>query len=633
MMDRQNPYRTLLSNTFLISFGTFGSKLLAFFMVRFYTGVLAPSDYGTADLIMQTADLLLPIVSLGIINGVFRFSLGCYESRKSVFSAGVYTITAGTLLLAGIVSLLSTAPVFHGYAGLIACYTLTACYHSLCAQFIRAEGKTALFAGQGMLNTALVIGLNILFLVVFRFGIAGYVLSVALADGLCTVYLVLKERLWTLLIPHPQKGIFQQMLRYSIPLIPTTVFWWITSVSDRYMVTGFLGADANGLYAVAYKIPTILTLISGIFLDAWQFSAISEAEGSREAHVRFYSQIWSSFQTVMFLSGSVVIALCHLEIRLLSAEEYYAAWQYVPVLSVAMIFASFAAFMGSVYVVTKKSSLSFWTAMAGAGVNLLLNLLLIPSVGIQGAAVLYLAKFAIGWSLGMGVSVLLLSHVFEKNIYFMSSLFLGLTVSAIPFIIHKERNSLKGHYQNLIFTLLGAALVISLVVLRANSAGIGAINFQSLSILQYGYLIVSELLAISAMLLPGISGSTLLLILGIYVPAISAVKEILHFHLQYLPGILAIAVGVVFGVVFAAKFIRKALRRFRPQMIYLILGLMLGSLYAILMGPTTINNPQEPVSFATFHLAAFMIGVAILGGLEWIKQVTAKRTYPKQYGN
>nr|WP_217936468.1 polysaccharide biosynthesis C-terminal domain-containing protein [Enterocloster clostridioformis] len=399
MMDRQNKYRTLLSNTFLISIGTFGSKLMTFLMVRFYTGILTPSDYGTADLIMQTANLLLPVVSMGIANGVFRFALDQPRSRKSIFSGGVYTITAGSLLFVVIVSFLSMTSTFHGYAGLIACYTLASCYHSLCAQFVRAEGKTALFAGQGILNTALVIGLNILFLVVFRLGIVGYVLSVALADGLCTVYLLLKERLWKLLIRHPRRGIIRKMLRYSIPLIPTTIFWWITSVSDRYMVTGFLGADANGLYAVAYKIPTILTLLSSIFLEAWQFSAISEAEGSRKAHIRFYSQIWSSFQAVMFLAGSVVIALSHLEIRLLTTEEYYTAWQYVPVLAVAMIFAAFASFTGSIYVVEKKSSLSFWTAMAGAVVNLLLNLLLIPTVGIQGAAIATLASYLLSFGI------------------------------------------------------------------------------------------------------------------------------------------------------------------------------------------------------------------------------------------
>lgn len=398
-MDKQSKYKTLLNNTFLISVGTFGSKLLTFVMVRFYTGILTPSDYGTADLIMQTANLLLPVVSGGITNGVFRFALDHPKKRESVFSTGFYTITAGAALLAIIVPLLSAVSFFHSYAGLIACYTLASCCHSLCAQFIRAEGKTALFAGQGILNTALVIGLNILFLAVFRLGVTGYVLSVALADTLCAVFLVFRERLWKLLVWRPERELFCQMLRYSIPLIPTAIFWWITSVSDRYMVTSFLGADANGLYAVACKIPTLLTLLSGIFLEAWQFSAVSEAESSRGEHIRFYSEIWSSFQAAMFLAGSMVIALCHLEIRLLSAEEYFGAWQCVPVLSMAMVFSAFASFMGSVYVVAMKSSLSFWTAMAGAGVNVLLNLLLIPAAGIQGAAVATLAGYLLSFGI------------------------------------------------------------------------------------------------------------------------------------------------------------------------------------------------------------------------------------------
>lgn len=234
-------------------------------------------------------------------------------------------------------------------------------------------------------------------------------------------------------------------------------------------------------------------------------------------------------------------------------------------------------------------------------------------------ATLYLMKFAVGWVVGMGTSVLILSHIFEKNIYFMSSLFLGLTISAIPFIVYAERSFLKSNYKNLLFTLLGAALVVSLTSLRANSAGLGAMDFQSLSILQFGYLVVAGVLAISAMLLPGISGSTLLLILGIYVPAISAVKEVLHLHIQFLPGIMALAAGVIIGVIFGAKIIRKALRKYRSQMIYLILGLLLGSLYAIIMGPTTLKVPMKPLDFSSFSVLAFFIGVVILGGLEFGK--------------
>ena len=387
-MNRKNKYTTLVSNTFLISIGTFGSKLLTFFMVRFYTEVLTPSDYGTADLIMQGANLLFPVISMGIVEGVFRFALGNPKKRRNIFSAGVWVITGGSAVLAAVTVLTWSADLFDDVLWLMAIYTIASCYHSLCAQFIRAQGKMALYAGQGILNTVLVIGLNILFLLVFKWGIIGYVLSTAVADILCSSFLVFKEKLWQYLTVKPGKGLLAHMLRYSVPLIPTTIFWWITSVSDRYMITAFLGSDANGIYAVAAKIPTLLTLMATIFLEAWQFSAIAESAGERREHIRFYSKIWKIFMSAMFLAGGVVIALSQWEIRVLSADEYYSAWQYIPLLSAAMIFSSFVTFAGSIYVVEKKSLLSFGTSMAGAAVNILLNLILIPTeLGIQGAVI------------------------------------------------------------------------------------------------------------------------------------------------------------------------------------------------------------------------------------------------------
>lgn len=387
-MNRKNKYTTLVSNTFLISIGTFGSKLLTFFMVRFYTEVLTPSDYGTADLIMQGANLLFPVISMGIVEGVFRFALGNPKKRRNIFSAGAWVITGGSAVLAAVTVLTWSVDLFDDVLWLMAIYTIASCYHSLCAQFIRAQGKMALYAGQGILNTVLVIGLNILFLLVFKWGITGYVLSTAVADILCSGFLVFKEKLWQYLTVKPGKGLLAHMLRYSVPLIPTTIFWWITSVSDRYMITAFLGSDANGIYAVAAKIPTLLTLMATIFLEAWQFSAIAESAGERKEHIRFYSKIWKIFMSAMFLAGGVVIALSQWEIRVLSADEYYSAWQYIPLLSAAMIFSSFVTFAGSIYVVEKKSLLSFGTSMAGAAVNILLNLILIPTeLGIQGAVI------------------------------------------------------------------------------------------------------------------------------------------------------------------------------------------------------------------------------------------------------
>ena len=241
------------------------------------------------------------------------------------------------------------------------------------------------------------------------------------------------------------------------------------------------------------------------------------------------------------------------------------------------------------------------------------------------AAIRYLLKFIFGWALGMGSSVLILARVFEENIYFMSSLFFGLTLCAIPFILYEERDTLKGSLRSLPFALIGLALVVLLTVFRAGFSGIGNLNFRSLNILQYIYLVIAGALAISAMLLPGISGSTLLLIFGVYVPLISAVKELLHFHLQYLPGVMAVALGVLLGVIFASKGIRRALQSHRCQTVYLILGLMAGSLYAIIMGPTTLDLPKPPLAPISFHFAAFLLGIAILSCLEWIRYMTENR--------
>jgi len=383
-----NKYKTLMNNTLLISIGTFGSKLLVFLMTRFYTGYLTPSDYGTADLITQTANLLFPIISLGITEGVFRFALDNTADRKSVFSSGFFTITLGALLFLAVIPILGFVEEFKGFIWLIVIYTMASCYHSLCAQYIRALGKTGLFAVQGIVNTAMVIVLNIIFLAGFDMGVMGYVLSVVLADGLCTLFLVFKEKLWKGVTFNINKQVVPDILKYSIPLIPTTIFWWITSVSDRYMVNGFIGSEANGIYAVSYKLPTLLTLVSTIFMQAWQFSAVTEEGNDIREHASFFEGVWRSFQAVMFLAAAVVISFAKPAMMLLTTKEYYSAWKYIPLLSISMVFTAFVSFLGTVYVVRKKSNVSFFTSIPGPVSNIILNLLLIPSpLGVQGAAI------------------------------------------------------------------------------------------------------------------------------------------------------------------------------------------------------------------------------------------------------
>ena len=425
-----NKYQTLAANTILMSVGTFGSKLLVFLMVRFYTGYLTPAEYGTADLITQTANLLIPLVSLDITDAVFRFAAERRGGRTEAFSVGLRVITLGSAGLLLVIALLQGVPAVRAYGFLLASFVIASCCHALCAHFVRARGNTALFAAQGLFNTALFIGLNVLFLAVFHWGIRGYVLSTTVANLITTGLLVFRARLWRYAGLAPRRGLRRQMLRYCIPLIPTAVFWWIMGVSDRYMVKWFLGSDANGIYAVAYKIPTILTILATVFMDAWQLSAIAESDGDRQAHLRFYGRIWDAFASAVFLCAGGIIALSPLLIRLLAEEAYYSAWQYIPVLTLSMAAAAFSNFMGSVYVVTKQSKASFWTSLVGAGSNIVLNLWLIPRIGLQGAAAATflscLAVFLIrlvnarqllpfslsGRKLALGVGILLLQTLF-----------------------------------------------------------------------------------------------------------------------------------------------------------------------------------------------------------------------------
>lgn len=387
-------YKALARNTFIISVGTLLSKLVVFFMVRFYTGVLTPAEYGTGDLLITTVSLLMPFVSFGISDGVFRFLPECPRAKRSVFTIGVSAVTAGLALFVVLFPILWQIKALQGYLPLLLLLTAAASYHSACEQYVRADGDTALYAAQGLLNTLLVVTLNLLLLKGFRLGVAGYALSVALADLFCTVFLVGKKRLWTRLTRRPNPRLLRRMLRYSIPLIPTTVFWWITSASDRYMITAMLGGDANGVYAVANKLPTILTLLSGVLMQAWQYSAVQESKSELREQAQFYTNVWLALFSALFLAASVLVAFSRVEIRVLADAAYFAAWRYVPPLCAAMLFCAFTSFLGSVYTVTRRSSLSFWTSLLGAGVNIALNAVLIPSaLGVYGAALATLISY------------------------------------------------------------------------------------------------------------------------------------------------------------------------------------------------------------------------------------------------
>lgn len=384
---KQNKYTRLFSNTLIFTVGKFVSKLIVIFMLPFYTSYLTSAEYSTADLITNLCNLLIPMACLGVSEGIFRGAASKNVDKESFFTNGALLMIIGGAFFLAISPILNLFDYFDEYIWLIILYVLASNIHSVCSQYVCAIGRTKLFAGQGVLNTMLTVLLNILFLVGFDMGINGYVLSIVLADFLSTVFLVFVAKLYRAFIPKKiDKRIIKELLRFCLPLIPSTVFWWITGVSDRYMVAYFCSDEVNGLYAAAYKVPTLLTYVVIIFNDAWKLSAVAESD-NREECARFYSGVFKYYIAVMFSGGAILAVGAQIFSKILFAESYFSAWIYIPILSVATVFTALDTFLGSAYFTVKRTGMSFWTSFIGALLNVALNVILIPSDSIIGGAV------------------------------------------------------------------------------------------------------------------------------------------------------------------------------------------------------------------------------------------------------
>lgn len=390
-----NQYKKLMSNTAIFAIGTFSSKILVFLMTRFYTGILSTADYGIVDIIMQTCNVIIPIASLCIPQAVIRYGLEKTESKHEIFSIGFFTILIGFALILPFSPLIGSIRGLQGYTLLIYVYVLTSSLQSLCAQFVRARGHVKLYALDGMFRTFITILLNIFFLAKMGWGISGYVFSIICADALSALMLFLIDNLYRYLhIRAFERSTAKKMLSYALPLIPTSLCVWIFSMSDRYFILYMIGETENGLYSLANKLPTILVLVSGIFIEAWQISTINN--NSKEEQEHFFSKVGNVYQSLVFMMASGIILTAKLSVYILAGSaEYFVAWKFIPLLVFGTAFACLSNFQNSIYTLHKKTTFSFVTAIVGASLNLVLNYLLIPKMAGNGAALATLTSYIV----------------------------------------------------------------------------------------------------------------------------------------------------------------------------------------------------------------------------------------------
>ena len=395
-------YKELTKNTFLFTISNLGSKIISFLLVPLYTYVLSTSEYGTIDILNTTVSLLIPVMTVNIQDAVLRFSLDKDYRSDEVISAALRMIFISSMVLS-IVAIIVKCMGFikagweHVVFVLIS-FLLSALYNSF-SMYLRAVDRVGTIVVSGFIITLLTCSLNIVFLIVMRLGINGYLLAHVISSFAGVIICLLHGKIFLDIGVNCGNDILMIMLVYSAPLIMNSLAWWLNSASDRYILTFFCGAAINGVYAIAYKIPTILSTIQNIFYNAWSISAIKEYD--KNDSDGFVGNTYSLYSAVSVIACSIILIANPFIARILYSKDFFYAWRYVPALLVGGVFNGLALFEGCLFTAEKKTKEISRTTLFGAGVNFILNMILIPFYGAYGAAAATCVGYISTWFIRM----------------------------------------------------------------------------------------------------------------------------------------------------------------------------------------------------------------------------------------
>lgn len=392
-------YKYLVKNVGLLAISNFSTKLLTFFLVPLYTNVLSTSDYGTFDLFSTTITLLVPILTLNIQDAIIRFLMEKDSNRTAIATIGTRCFLISNLIICfglGINRFFGFSYLINEYGLFFFLMFLSNSLYSITSAYTRGIEYIADLSVSSVISSITCIGLNILFLLVIRIGLTGYFIANISGPIVASIYLIFKTKVFGTI---NLKGLYKKdlfvLLKYSVPLIATTIAWWINSASDRYVVTYFLGVAENGVYSVASKIPSILSVFQSIFEQAWLISATKEFDA--EDKNGFFSKIYKSYNCLFTLLCSLLILGDKILARFLYAKNFYIAWKYVPWLAIAVLFSALAGFFGACFAAVKQTKIISYSVMTGAVLNLIMNIIFIQYLGTKGAAIATAISYYVVW--------------------------------------------------------------------------------------------------------------------------------------------------------------------------------------------------------------------------------------------
>lgn len=446
----QSREKKILKNSLIFTVGNLGSKVFSYIMVLIYTHYISSAELGYYDVVLTTISLLQPVVLLSFDEGIYRWLIDAEERNiKKIISTCVKTVLCSSLFAIAIFGILNLKLNLQ-YAIDIVLLFVSSLIYQLVLNAVRGLGNNKLYALSGVLNSFFLLIFEVAGIIILRKGVEALLISKVVANLLTIIYIYAKEsRLHGFSKESADTKLAKDMVRYTVPLIPNSISWWIVNSSDRYIILAFLGASLNGIYSIANKFPTVITTISGILYFALQEAVIKEYNS--QDRDKFYSNIFEKYY--LFLFGLVLCGIpsTKLVILLFAGTEYKDAWQYTMFLFISTVFSALSSFLGIGYQISKDTHKSAYTTIIAATINIIVNLCLIRYVGLHAATFSTCISFIVLFIIRVLHCKKYYTLIINKR-YMCACLILSLLFGAVSF---------KGNIViNVILLLIGIAFFI-----------------------------------------------------------------------------------------------------------------------------------------------------------------------------
>ena len=388
--------RELIKNTAILLAGKVCTQLISFILLPLYTSVLSTEDYGLVDLVTTYSALAIPLIGFQLEMGAFRYLVDNRKNEKNktiLITNSLLTIVASLLFFSMIY--LAIANIINlPYLWLILASTTAMLASNYFLQIARGLGDNSGYSIGSIITGISTVAINLVLLLILHIGVSGILIATTIANVFCVMFLAFREKIpkYINLSTYSKKEV-AKLLKYSAPLVPNSLIWWVINVSDRTIISIFINMAANGIYAVSNKFSNIISSIYGVFNLSWTESAsLHINDDDRD---KFFSDTFNTTIKTFTCMSLLMLAFMPIIFKIMVGEGYSEAYLYIPILAIGMIFNIIVSFMGAIYIAKKKTKevaiTSFWSGV----LNIVINVALIKVIGVWAAALSTLLAFLI----------------------------------------------------------------------------------------------------------------------------------------------------------------------------------------------------------------------------------------------